>query len=251
MLGTFGLDGSGAAIHNSNGTGSDGLAGFSDNLAAGRFELRNGAAFSATSAFANAGHVVVGAGSGFATAAGATYTQTAGSTTVAGTLTTSSVELYGGLLSITGTVAGSVNNYGGTVDSPGVPGKLTILGDFTQHAGGKLLLQIGGTERGMTYDWLSVGGTATLGGELEIVFLNGYIPAPGTSFDLMSYSNVLGSFDTTRITGIGGTSESFAFGPNGMSLTINPVPEPETYAMLLAGLGLLGFVARRKKQRAA
>jgi hypothetical protein len=28
-----------------------------------------------------------------------------------------------------------------------------------------------------------------------------------------------------------------------------PVPEPETYAMLLAGLGLLGFVARRGKQK--
>jgi hypothetical protein len=27
-----------------------------------------------------------------------------------------------------------------------------------------------------------------------------------------------------------------------------PVPEPETYAMMLAGLGLLGFVARRRKQ---
>lgn len=29
------------------------------------------------------------------------------------------------------------------------------------------------------------------------------------------------------------------------------VPEPETYAMLLAGLGLLGFVARRGKQKQA
>ena len=26
-----------------------------------------------------------------------------------------------------------------------------------------------------------------------------------------------------------------------------PIPEPETYAMLLAGLGLLGFIARRRK----
>ena len=29
------------------------------------------------------------------------------------------------------------------------------------------------------------------------------------------------------------------------------VPEPETYAMMLAGLGMLGFIARRRKQQAA
>jgi PEP-CTERM motif len=36
-------------------------------------------------------------------------------------------------------------------------------------------------------------------------------------------------------------------------ITINatPVPEPETYAMLMAGLGLLGAVARRRKSAAA
>lgn len=28
-----------------------------------------------------------------------------------------------------------------------------------------------------------------------------------------------------------------------------PVPEPETYAMMLAGLGLMGYVARRRKQK--
>ncbi len=33
--------------------------------------------------------------------------------------------------------------------------------------------------------------------------------------------------------------------------TLSVVPEPETYAMMLAGLGLLGFAARRRKQQAA
>jgi len=32
---------------------------------------------------------------------------------------------------------------------------------------------------------------------------------------------------------------------------VGAVPEPETYAMLLGGRGLLGFVARRRKQQAA
>lgn len=35
------------------------------------------------------------------------------------------------------------------------------------------------------------------------------------------------------------------------SPTTAPIPEPETYAMLLAGLGLLGFGARRRKQKEA
>jgi hypothetical protein len=33
------------------------------------------------------------------------------------------------------------------------------------------------------------------------------------------------------------------------SLTTAPVPEPETYAMVLAGLGLIGFKARRGKRK--
>ena len=32
--------------------------------------------------------------------------------------------------------------------------------------------------------------------------------------------------------------------------TLAPVPEPETYAMMLAGLGMLGFMARRRRKQA-
>ena len=32
------------------------------------------------------------------------------------------------------------------------------------------------------------------------------------------------------------------------TFTANPVPEPETYAMLLAGMGVIGWVARRRRQ---
>jgi choice-of-anchor A domain-containing protein len=46
---------------------------------------------------------------------------------------------------------------------------------------------------------------------------------------------------------INGTN-AFTAGVPGL---VSAVPEPETYAMLLAGLGLMGFIARRRKQAAA
>ncbi len=40
------------------------------------------------------------------------------------------------------------------------------------------------------------------------------------------------------------------FNPTNVAGLVSAVPEPETYAMLLAGLGMIGFMARRRKNEA-
>lgn len=51
------------------------------------------------------------------------------------------------------------------------------------------------------------------------------------------------SFNRVVVNEIVGTFDNEFFG----GFTVTPVPEPETYAMFLAGLGLLGFASRKKK----
>jgi hypothetical protein len=46
-----------------------------------------------------------------------------------------------------------------------------------------------------------------------------------------------------------GSNGNYQYDSTRLTATIAAVPEPETYAMLLAGLGLMGAVARRRKQQ--
>lgn len=61
--------------------------------------------------------------------------------------------------------------------------------------------------------------------------------------------------DNDFLTGVAGTNQFYVFAFNDSDLAnyvpqqIAAVPEPESYAMMLMGLGLAGFVARRRKTR--
>ena len=48
-----------------------------------------------------------------------------------------------------------------------------------------------------------------------------------------------------------GWRDGLAVGEKRAEGAVAAVPEPETYAMLFAGLGLLGFASRRRKQTLA
>lgn len=79
----------------------------------------------------------------------------------------------------------------------------------------------------------------------------------GNGFALYQFdaSKVVGGissilYDTNGVKTNGGMGLSHA-GFFGTPVMLTPVPEADTYAMMLAGLGVLGFVARRRKAKAA
>jgi Putative Ig domain/RTX calcium-binding nonapeptide repeat (4 copies)/PKD domain len=156
---TIVLDGSASALLN-NTTGSNGLANFAFNAAASNFTVQNGRNVT-TPAFSNAGSVTIDATSTFFPSAG-NYLQTAGTTTVLGTLDPAAiVDIQGGLVRGTGTINSNVSNAG--VVSPGMsPGTLTINGNYAGAGSGVLDIELNGTTPGTQYDQLRVNGAVNL-----------------------------------------------------------------------------------------
>jgi hypothetical protein len=92
-----------------------------------------------------------------------------------------------------------------------------------------------------------------------------YDPVTDTILNTYAGYNVLGvpgtgTEDYWKFTTTGLTAGSYYIAVNGViqgagggtytsnvNFALAPVPEPETYAMMAAGLGLLGFMARRRK----
>jgi len=65
--------------------------------------------------------------------------------------------------------------------------------------------------------------------------------AQGTGYSNFSDTGISLSYKIGSIADGGSASLGYSY------VMTAPIPEPETYAMLLAGLGLMGFVARRRK----
>ncbi len=106
-------------------------------------------------------------------------------------------------------INGGLTNQGGTLAPDLSPanrhGTTTITGDYTQLADATLALDLGGTTRGSSYDYLEVDGEFNADGTLEVSLIDGFNAALGHSFDLIDVSGgpINGTFSALLLPGVG------------------------------------------------
>ena len=137
------------------------------------------------------------------------FNQTAGVTSLAGGQinTGSPLNIAGGSVTGKGTLIGGISNSAGTV-APGTTtpsitdGTIAITtsttGTYAQGASGAFSVKLGGKSAGQ-FDTLTTTGAITLNGALNVSIVNGYVPAAGDTFTILSGASVISKFASTNL----------------------------------------------------
>ena len=138
--------------------------------------------------------------------------------------------------------------------SPGNSPALVTMAGPVAFAGQALTMELAGTAPGSGHDKIVFGGPVTLSGtRLVTLYLSGsgWAASAGQTYDLFDWDGgVAGSFASVSLPALAAglawdTSDLYVGG----ALSVTAVPEPERYALLLAGLGLIGVFTRRRTGR--
>jgi T5SS/PEP-CTERM-associated repeat protein len=147
---------------------------------------------------------------------------------------------------------------GNTLEVDGT-GTAVITGSgayFTMASTGTLAIGVAASGNGL----LTVAGTATLAGELNLIELPGFsFPAGSESYTIVDYTSVSGDFSSAAVNGnlcqangadswsCGSLNVTEGFTGSRLTLSLTDVPEPGTMALLGAGLIGLGTIRRHRR----
>ena len=210
---------------------------FANNTSTGSFTLAGNRTFTtASTPFTNAGAMIINKGSTFTvTGASNNYSQSAGSTTVDGTLTVnaaSMVDITGGnLFGATGNINGNVDLTGGVVnpgDGANLIGELKITGTYTQGSAGAATIDLGGKTAITQYSVLDITKAASLSGTLNVNLVNGFTPTVGNTFTILDYLSDTGMsmFTTLNLPTVSGDHWTVTYNTKDVVLTLVAGPGP-------------------------
>lgn len=154
-----------------------------------------------------------------------------------------------------------------------IAGQSSINAGTPSFVSGNLVSYMNGTFTNLTdpapgaagFSWYS----SAVGGTLRLTALSGSVGETGPDLTINPNPQLYAGNASTRndshnpffigpvtfsLTGLQGVTEDsvvenvvFRFNTDGANTVTPPIPEPETYALMLAGLAVVGFVARRRK----
>jgi hypothetical protein len=136
-----------------------------------------------------------------------------------------------------------------------------VSGSFVGDANGNLIANLtnitvklnGASFGSITHNWHWANGAWVVGGgvaSLDGTKNNFYFGNASSYFYAIPYYSGVNA-DAAQVHTPAGYVDFNNGNYNASNWHITAVPEPETYAMMLAGLGLLGVAARRRKQKSA
>lgn len=260
--------GSGGQFINSAGaTFVDATTGIVDyqitNTTGGTFTFTNAGTFSKSTTssthvsvpFTNTGNLLVAAGTlrfsdAFTQSSGIVFVNTGATLKFDQALTVGGGTVHG-----SGTVIANISNSG--LLSPGsLIGTLTVEGNLTLLGTSQLLIDLSTPVQGTGHDFLNVTGNAALGGTFTFHVQPGaeHSFSGGNSLTVLSAGALTGTFlnlpGGTRIFASHGVG-SFVINYTSTSVVLDqflPIPEPSTWALMIAGLGVVAWTTLRRKR---
>ncbi len=135
-----------------------------------------------------------------------------------------SFTVFFGSVSGSGTFTGTgIVNFEGDLSPGSSPAAVSFGGSVALGAAALVRIELGGTTPGTQYDRVNVSGQLALGGTLDVDLLNGFTPALGNQFTVLTFASRSGDFANYTGLNVGGhLTLRHAFTANGLLLTARP-----------------------------
>ncbi len=151
-----------------------------------------------------------------------------------------------------------INVQGGRLSGSGALDGTTLIGGAAEIAAGTTLdptglfeiddeLELSGLAEfdiagvaADAFDRFAVTGSTTLGGTLAVTLLDGYAPANGDFYDIITATTVTGAFDALVFPTFDGRTFAIEYGNTYTRLLVKPVPVPASLVLFISAVVALG-----------